>query len=203
MKTIYLFLLTFVLILSSTVSYAQNQFGIRQGAAVTTFSEKGDLLDNDHVTWSYTAGASYDLALSKSLAIQPEINYIRKGRSNETFELNTNNPTDYMVHYLQVPVLFQFRDAKMLEKSGSTFYINAGPYAAFALSDQVRQSNTVQTSASTKTDWGATFGVGYQTPICKQDIRFDLRYDMGLSSIANQPSDYRSKALSLTVGIVL
>ena len=54
-----------------------------------------------------------------------------------------------------------------------------------------------------KTDWGATVGIGFQTPICNQQIRFDLRYDIGMSEIGNQPSDYRTKALSLTVGIQL
>jgi hypothetical protein len=201
MKSIYSILLAFVLVLLTTTLNAQNQFGMRMGSAVTTFADKGDLLDNTHVTWSYTAGAFYDVSLSKSFSIQPEINYVRKGRNDETSELNATIPTDYMLHYLQVPVLFQYRDANSQAKSGSFFYINAGPYAAIALGDQMRPSNSVQTSESSKTDWGATFGVGYQTPICKKDIRFDLRYDMGLSSVANQPDDFHSKALSLTVGI--
>lgn len=56
---------------------------------------------------------------------------------------------------------------------------------------------------SKNTDWGAVFGIGVQTPIRGKEVRFDLRYDMGLSEIANQPTDYRTKALSLTVGIIL
>jgi len=196
-------LLSFVLILLTTGLEAQNQFGIRQGAAVTTLSMKGDLLDNTNVTYSYVASAFFDLQLNKSFAIQPEINYIRKGRYNETTQLNISNPTDFMLHYVQVPVLLQFRDAKTLAQSGSCFYINAGPYAAFVVGDQTRPSNSALVPESNKTDWGATFGIGYQTPIFTKNIRFDLRYDMGLSSIANQPSDYHTKALSFTVGIAL
>ncbi len=203
MKSLRSVLLAFALILLTTGLYAQNQFGIRQGAAVTTLSMKGDLLDNTNVTYSYVASAFFDLELNKSFAVQPEINYIRKGRYNETSQLNISNPTDFMLHYVQVPVLLQFRDAKTLEQSGSCFYINAGPYAAFVAGNQTRPSNSLVAPKSNKTDWGATFGIGYQTPIFTKDIRFDLRYDMGLSSIANQPEDYHTKALSLTVGIAL
>jgi hypothetical protein len=203
MKIIKLFTWTVVLIFITANAYSQSKFGLRQGAAVTTFSEKGDLLDNDHITGSYAASLFCDLSLSKSFVLQPEINYLRKGRNNETFELNTTIPTDYMVNYLQVPVLLQFRDARSMEKSGSYFFVNAGPYAAFALNNKTRTDNGLPISDANDTDWGATFGVGYQTPIFKQNIRFDLRYDMGLSQISNQPSDYRSKALSLTIGIVL
>jgi hypothetical protein len=37
--------------------------------------------------------------------------------------------------------------------------------------------------------------------VWQQDLRFNLRYNMGLSEIAGQPADYRTKALALTVGI--
>lgn len=116
MKSFCSILIAVVLISLTTKLYAQNQFGILQGAAVTTLSMKGDLLDNTNVTFSYVASAFFDLQLNKSFAIQPEINYIRKGRYNETSQLNISNPTDFMLHYVQVPVLLQFRDAKTLEQ---------------------------------------------------------------------------------------
>jgi hypothetical protein len=202
MKTkISLFLfLAFMLI--SIGSFAQINWGLRTGAAVTTLANKGDLTDNNNVTFSYTAGGFMDLPLSRSLFIQPEINYVRKGRSDETTQLNSANPTDFMVHYMQVPVLLQYRDANMFERTGSAFFISAGPYAGFALNNQVRPSGNVVVADSKNTDWGTTFGIGFQTPIYKQNIRFDLRYDMGLSSVSNQPADYRTKALCLTVGII-
>jgi len=198
------FLMLFsAIMLISNITFAQVGYGIRTGAAVTTFANKGDIIDNSHVTVSYTAGGFLDVPVSKSFYIQPEINYLRKGRSGETTELNTTTETDYLVHYLQVPVLFQYRDDHLLDSQKYVFFISGGPYAAFALSNQVRPSDAVQLPDTNKTDWGATFGIGFQTPICKQQIRFDLRYDLGMSEIGNQPSDYRTKALSLTVGIQL
>jgi len=195
------------LMLITTSTFAQTSFGFRNGVAATTLSAKGDLYNDNNVTFSYTAGLFSTISLNKSLAIQPELNYVRKGRSNETTQLNTTTETDFLINYLQVPVLFQYRNDQMLDKSGSVFYINAGPYAAFALSTKTKTSGSGEgstppaTSDDKNTDWGATMGIGFQTPIFKQNICFDLRYDMGLSEIAQQPTDYRTKALSLTVGI--
>jgi hypothetical protein len=202
-------MLTLALMLISIASFAQINIGLRQGVAATTFSDKGNLYNDHNVTYTFTAGAFFTVPVNKSLAIQPEINYVRKGRSNETTELNTNVETDFLLHYLQIPVLLQYRNDQLLNKSASVFYINGGPYAAFALNSQTRVSNSsegvlmVPVENSNNTDWGATLGIGFQTPIRGKDVRFDLRYDMGLSEIELQPTEYRTKALSLTIGILL
>jgi hypothetical protein len=203
MKTIYSFLGTLLLVFISTATFAQFNYGFRTGVAATTFALKGDLPDNNNVTFSYTAGAFLGLPVSKSLFIQPEINYLRKGRSAETSQLNTSIETDYTIHYLQVPVLLQYRDNEMQNKHGYIFYVNAGPYAAFPLADHANPSMANNTTENMKNDWGAALGIGIQTPVLGKNIRFDLRYDMGLSEIANQPENYRTKALSLTIGITL
>jgi len=190
-------------------TFAQVNIGLRHGIAASTLSDKGNLYNDNNVTLSYTAGAFATFSLNKSLAIQPEINYVRKGRSNETTELNTAIKTDFLLHYMQIPVLLQYRNDQLLNKSGSVFYINGGPYAAFALNTQTRVSKNdeggvlLPVNDGKKTDWGATLGIGFQTPIRQKDVRFDLRYDMGLAEIDQQPSEYRTKALSLTIGILL
>lgn len=207
MKTKSILLVVAISLLAPATLLAQTTFGLRNGVAATTLSAKGDLYNDNNVTFSYTAGVFSTIQFNKSLAIQPELNYVRKGRSNETTELNTTTETDFLLDYLQVPVLFQYRNDQLLNKSGSVFYIHAGPYAAFVLNTKTKISDNnenaaeVETDNSKNTDWGATMGIGFQTPVFKQDICFDLRYDMGLSEIAQQPTDYRTKALSLTVGI--
>jgi len=208
MKTKNSLMLALAIMLISTSAFSQINFGLRSGVAATTLSDKGNLYQDNKVTFSYTGGVFATIPVIKSFSIQPELNYVRKGRSNETTEINTSVKTDFMIHYLEVPVLFQYRNDQMLNKSGSVFYINAGPYAAFPLNTQTRVSDDnegtlVPVSDSKNTDWGTTFGIGFQTPILKKDICFDLRYDMGLSEIQQQPKEYRTKALSLSVGIVL
>ena len=207
MKTKSILLVVAISLLAPAALLAQTTFGLRNGVAASTLSAKGDLYNDNNVTFSYTAGVFSTIQFNKSLAIQPELNYVRKGRNSETTELNTTTETDFLIDYLQVPVLFQYRNDQLLNKSGSVFYIHAGPYAAFVLNTKTKISDNnenaaeVETDDSKNTDWGATMGIGFQTPVFKQDICFDLRYDMGLSEIAQQPTDYRTKALSLTVGI--
>ena len=197
------------LMLVSVSTFAQTTFGLKQGAAMTTLSAKGDLYNDNNISFSYNAGLFATIPVNTFLAIQPEINYVRKGRCNETTELNTTTKTDFLLHYMQVPVLLQYRNNQLLNKSASVFFINAGPYAGFVLDTQTRVSESseggmlVPVEDDKNTDWGAVFGIGVQTPIRGKEVRFDLRYDMGLSEIANQPTDYRTKALSLTVGIIL
>ena len=197
------------LMLVSVSTFAQTTFGLKQGAAMTTLSAKGDLYNDNNISYSYNAGLFATIPVNTFLAIQPEINYVRKGRCNETTELNTTTKTDFLLHYMQVPVLLQYRNNQLLNKSASVFFINAGPYAGFVLDTQTRVSESseggmlVPVEDDKNTDWGAVFGIGVQTPIRGKEVRFDLRYDMGLSEIANQPTDYRTKALSLTVGIIL
>lgn len=207
MKTKSILLVVAISLLAPAALLAQTTFGLRNGVAASTLSAKGDLYNDNNVTFSYTAGVFSTIQFNKLLAIQPELNYVRKGRNSETTELNTTTETDFLIDYLQVPVLFQYRNDQLLNKSGSVFYIHAGPYAAFVLNTKTKISDNnenaaeVETDDSKNTDWGATMGIGFQTPVFKQDICFDLRYDMGLSEIAQQPTDYRTKALSLTVGI--
>ena len=193
----------------SVATFSQTTFGLRQGAAITTLSAKGALYNDNNVSYSYNAGIFATIPVNSFLSIQPEVNYVRKGRCNETTELNTTTETDFLLHYMQVPVLLQYRNNQLFNKSASVFFINAGPYAGFVLNTQTRVSESseggmlVPVDDSKNTDWGAVFGIGVQTPIRGKEVRFDLRYDMGLSEIANQPTDYRTKALSLTVGIIL
>ncbi len=202
-------MLASAMMLFSAATFAQTTFGLKQGAAITTLSAKGDLYNDNNVSYSYNAGLFATIPVNTFLAIQPEVNYVRKGRCNETTELNTATKTDFLLHYMQVPVLLQYRNNQLLNKSASVFFINAGPYAGFVLDTQTRISESseggmlVPVDDSKNTDWGAVFGIGVQTPIRGKEVRFDLRYDMGLSEIANQPTDYRTKALSLTVGIIL
>lgn len=210
MKNLNHLLLTATIMLLALLSAeAQTTLGIKNGIAASTFSDKGNLYNDNNVTLSYTAGFFANIQLNKSLALQPEINYVRKGRSNETFELNSDQKIDFLLHYLHIPVLFQYKNDQLLNKSGSVFYLNAGPYAAFVLNTQTRLSDSennssfVLTNKSQNTDWGAVLGIGFQTPIRKKDIRFDLRYDLGLSEIEGQPEEYRTKALSLTIGMLL
>ncbi len=187
---------------------AQVELGVRHGVAASTFSAKGNLADNDKVTFSYTSGMFLTLPVSNSFALQPELNYLKKGRSNETTALGTTTQTDFRVNYLQIPLQLQYRNNQISKSGNTAFYFQTGPYAAFALENERRvksgrTSEIVVSEDDTKTDWGIAFGLGVQFPVVERNVRFDLKYDLGLSEIGGQPDDFRTKCLSLTVGVVL
>ena len=196
------------LLFHANISHGQVMAGIREGVAASTFSAKGALADNDKIILSHLSGVFATVPVSKFFAIQPEINYLKKGRSNETSQLGVSTQTDFSINYLQVPLQLQYRDGTISSNGKSVFYFTGGPYVAFALDNEqsttLGESTTVLVTKNTRdTDWGLTFGIGLQTAVKNQRVRFDLKYDMGLSEIGGQPEDFRTKCLSLSVGVVL
>lgn len=187
---------------------AQVEWGVRDGVAASTFSDKGNLADNSHVIVSNLVGTFLTIPVSQGFALQPEFNYLKKGRSNEELIPGTSGKTSFIQNYLQMPLQFQYRSNDLMPSGKQEFYFNAGPYAAFNLSHEQQMENNHETmirlsGENKKTDWGLVFGLGLQTPMWQRKVRMDLKYDLGLSSIEGQPENYKTKCLSLTVGLVL
>ena len=128
-KTIKLALVLLTLV--PIMAEAQISFDTRHGIAISTLSKPGDLYDNDNLTVSYTGGAFAVIPMVKNLAIQPEINYIRKGRCDENNLSGSSQETTCKYHYLQVPVLARY-NAIITGNSESCIFFNAGPYVAVA-----------------------------------------------------------------------
>jgi hypothetical protein len=187
---------------------AQVEMGIREGVAASTLSHIGNLADNNNIVVSNLSGLFVTIPVNGSFAVQPECNYLKKGRSNEEDIFGTSAKTDYMMNFLQLPLLFQYRNATISGSGNTTFYFNAGPYAAINLNNEQHRKNgdeslILVTGEKEKADWGLALGLGFQTPVWQRKLRVDLKYDLGLTSISGQPEDFNTKCLSLTLGIVI
>ena len=69
MKNLNHLLLTATIMLLALLSAeAQTTLGIKNGIAASTFSDKGNLYNDNNVTLSYTAGFFTNIHLNKSLA---------------------------------------------------------------------------------------------------------------------------------------
>jgi hypothetical protein len=207
MKTRHLIIIT--ALLASNVPFkagAQFAIGTRHGIAISTLSKPGDLCDNDNLTASYTGGLFVNIPMVKQLSLQPEINYIRKGRCDENNPGN-NVGTTCNYNYLQIPVLARYTRG-LGNSSKSSLFFNAGPYSSLLLKTDNHLANGDEVPASQvkedkKTpDFGLVMGGGVIFPVKKVKIQFDLRYDLGLTKLDNQPSDYRTKSLSIAAGIL-
>jgi opacity protein-like surface antigen len=167
--------------------------------SISTLSKTGDIYDNEELKIAYTGGVFAQFHLKPSFTIQPELNYLCKGRSSDN-----ENSEDATFHYLQIPVLAGYEFD--LNKSLSA-YLNAGPFVAPMLKSEYKgisgtEINSNAEGTDKKTDFGLILGGGILIPVNKVKIMVDLRYDLGLGKLNKQPDDFRTKALSLTTGIM-
>jgi hypothetical protein len=185
---------------------AQISVGTRHGVTFSTLSKTGDLYDNVQIITSYTGGVFITIPVGGAIDFLPEVNFIRKGRSSE--ELNSLGE-EFSSHYdyIQVPLMARY-NTTLSGNSKYSIYFNAGPYASALLKSQRKLisskdwENDEYGNVDKDPDFGIIVGGGVTIPINKFRMQFDLRYDLGLSKLNNQPDDYRTKALSLTAGII-
>lgn len=205
MKTKLIAALLLTLFIVNSVN-AQVSFGTRHGISMSTLSKTGDLTDNDKMIATYTGGLFIGVPIGGDLAIQPELNYLCKGRSSEKTEFGTSEFSS-CYHYLQVPVMLRY-NSKVTGNENTTLYFTAGPYASALLKSQSKIKNSNDwtddnyDNQDKDPDLGVIFGMGVTFPVKNLQLQADLRYDMGLSKLNFQPDDYRTKAVSLTLGII-
>jgi hypothetical protein len=197
----------FSILIASFTLNAQVSLNVKHGIVASTFSELGNLGDNDHISLSYTAGVFAIVPVNNTFGIQPELNYIRKGRSEENNVQGISNKIKSSAEYLQIPVMLRFSPANSSESSKTRMFLNTGIYESILLHSETRikSGNDMvgkdQTKEYRNNDFGLVFGGGVQFPFKQFLVQFDLRYDMGLTKITNQSDNYSTKALSLTMGV--
>jgi hypothetical protein len=186
---------------------AQFAIGTRHGIAISTLSKPGNLYDNDNLTTSYTGGIFASIPLVRNLALQPEVNYIRIGRCDENNTSTAGIETTCKYNYLQIPVMARYTPPA-LRNGNSSIFFNAGPYASILLKSERHLSNGDEQPASQKVsddktpDLGIILGGGGVYKINKLKLQFDLRYNMGLNKVDNQPDSFCTKSLCLAAGIL-
>ncbi|HEX2934913.1 MAG TPA: porin family protein [Bacteroidales bacterium] len=195
-----------ILVLSLTTN-AQVSLNVKHGIVASTFSKLGNLSDNNNVSLSYTAGFFAVIPTSQYFAIQPEINYIRKGRFEKETSMGVSNRIYSSANYLQIPLMIRYTAPSVFESPNTKLFLNTGIYDGILLHSERRikigdeLAGKDQTSDYKGNDWGLIFGGGVQFPFRQFLVQFDLRYDMGLTKITNQNDNYTTKALSLTMGV--
>lgn len=204
-KTNILILLMLSLFIVNVVN-AQVIYGTRHGVSLSTLSKTGDFADNDKMIATYTGGLFVAVPMNGEFAIQPELNYLCKGRSSIKTDYAT--PTfSSRYHYLQVPVMLRY-NSNVTGNENTQLYFTAGPYASVLLKSQCKLKNCNEwtddkyDNGDKDPDLGVILAMGVTFPVKTLKFQADLRYDMGLSKLNFQPDDYRTKALSLTLGIL-
>ncbi|MEM9822364.1 MAG: porin family protein [Bacteroidota bacterium] len=182
--------LFFLFLLTSLQVNAQSYLGLRSGlsfANVRTVNIETPEPGPDHIN-GINAALFVELGISKSFAIQPELNFLQKGyRVQEMFDGLTFDAS-VKLNYLELPILFKYRYGN---PDAINIYAIAGPSLGYAYSGRFID-NTFDFSRAVdfevdgefgRVDVSAVIGAGANFPVGPGAIVFDLRYHFGLSSL--------------------
>lgn len=129
-------------------------FGVKGGVQNTTFT--GDIDDVDAAT-SFYVGGLVDFTISETFHFQPELLYSVEGADKASLS------------YLRIPLM-----AKYYVMEGLS--LQAGPEVAF----KIAAEDDFLDESTKSIDFGLGIGAGYEL---SNGLMFDLRYNLGLSSI--------------------
>ncbi len=142
-------------------------------------------------------GVSYQAGITPSFSIVPELYFFMKGG-----ELKANNPltasnTNIRLYTLEFPVLARVHFGK--------FHLNAGPSIAYNIYGSQKMENSTSdlpfnsaNESFKRWEAGVQMGGGYTFHTKKKTVRLDVRYNYGLTNIANRGEMYnRSLIIAL------
>jgi len=172
--------LLFVLIagVSFTVANAQGslQFGIKGGLNLSTITVSNGFNGYSYSTLpNFNAGVFLKVPVVSHFSVQPELYY-----SGQGFKADDGSGGTYSEHvnYLQIPVL-----AKFTTRTG--FFLETGPQVGLKLNAKDKENGVSQdvSSAYNNADFSWVFGAGFKIPMAP--VGFDLRYNVGVTNVAN------------------
>jgi hypothetical protein len=205
MKRIISFLVSLVL-LGTLPFYGQKlSVGVTTGLNLTTFSEPGDLYDNQDIKTGFGGGLSLNLAFGKSFGLQSGLLYEQKGyRRQVDMEQGTEKFTG-MYNYAVIPLLFE---GSIPVKNNTRLYGVTGAYVGLKTysenSAEIINSEVLiddMGAKINKTDAGWVIGGGVQVPAGNHFMQIGIRYSLGLAKVSDNNPDDRNK--SLLVGATL
>ena len=184
-----IFTILTVVALTTTISFAQAQFGIKAGfnnSAVGSSDSEFNEFFTSKSGMQFGGIAMFEL--SDAMQLRTGALYSQKGA---TFL----DEITYALDYLEVPVDFAF----MLGDGG--FALSAGPYFAFLMSAKSKfDGESEDIDDNSAMDIGLNFGASY---LINEQILIDARYGMGLtniSSASDEDETFLNGALQISVG---
>src|SRR5690606_26775511 len=107
-------------------------FGIKGGVNFTNLITKD--IHHNNVLTSFNAGVFAILPLSNFIAVQPELNYSRKGAELVYDNIFAEGSAAFKLNYLEVPLLVKVNPIRY-------FNIHAGPYVAYLINARVENKS--------------------------------------------------------------
>ena len=183
--------LSFVLLAAFTIATSANaqsfRLGLKAGANFANVNGDGTKGANTSTLVGFNGGAFIGLGLSDNLFIQPELVYSGQGFKESVNSGGTTFTATQNLNYFNIPVLVKYQLPVGV-------YFQTGPQIGFLMSATAKADGSSSTDKQEfkSTDFSWAVGAGFQIPSTQLGI--DLRYNIGLSNIANNSSSSGSSA---------
>ncbi|CCZ07238.1 porin family protein [Culturomica massiliensis] len=173
------------------------KWGVKAGLNLTTAGKdlKDVMKDGDFdqkTKVGFHIGAFLDWGLTENFYIQPGLYYANKGVKFENKE-DDSYKTKVNLSYLELPILASYRFSL---SDNIKWHVNAGPYLAYGIGGKFKYEGeegdekedafgTGEDEAGLKRfDFGLSFGTG----VSFNAIYVGVKYDLGLTNIADKDS---------------
>jgi outer membrane protein with beta-barrel domain len=160
--------------ITMTAVSAQVQFGLKTGANFANLVGKD--VSGTSTLLNFNGAMLLKIPVNSQFSVQPEVVFGGQGAKTAANPSVPNIPASQHLFYINVPVLFKYTAA-------SGFFAETGPQLGFLISAKEKTEGlTLDLNGDYKsTDFAWVFGMGY---LMKGGFGFDVRYNLGLTSIA-------------------
>lgn len=158
------------------------QFGIKGGVNFSNLYTKDAESNNAMV--GFNVGIFSKIPISGNFAFQPEIYFTTKGAEvtyNNTF---VDGTASFKLNYIEMPLLFSISVT-------DNFSINAGPYAAYLVSGNVKNKSNVtlfdfEENINTEDYNRIDAGIAGGASLDFRSVSFGARYSYGLNKVGKE-----------------
>jgi hypothetical protein len=196
----------------TAASAQKTSFGFNGGITMSSYKTKsGDETFTSKLRTGFSLGFVTDIPLSKSVSLQPALQYTQKGG----VETGTVDYQDYKqtttFNYLDIPVNLIYKT----NSAHTKFYIGAGPSVAFGINGLTEYESGDKTSTDNikfgngedddvkGLDLGANMLAGV---LFKSGVSISMNYNMGFSNLViggNKDFSAHNRSWGLRVGYML
>ncbi len=224
--------LTFIICILTCItitSSAQLSVGLRGGISLAKIdfdSESGEDITN---LLGVDISIPLEIRISNAVALQPELNYIRKGVEGDYSETELIGNDEYVeegkgsvfLNYLAIPVFGKY----ILETGNIDFFLLAGPVLGYAMSGNSEATLTFKVNGQVvnmfsedadiefndedgfkRFEFGLGFGAGVGANVGSGKLFLDARYNLGLSAVSEDETEGDkgyNRALSFALGYLI
>jgi hypothetical protein len=176
---------TVFFLLFAVVVFAQPKIGLKAGGNIANVSGD-DVTGSIDSKFGFAGGVFFEYQFTPLFAIQPEVYYSMKGATDKEEFMGSTVDYTFTLDYIEIPVLIKV----IIPVQGSNIKpeIFAGPFVGINTTAKQKAEYQGQTQEMDyedvkSTEFGAQFGGGIGFNVAGNEVGFDIRYILGLTTV--------------------